>query len=126
MIDNVLNNLDKVKTIGNGKYKACCPAHDDSNPSLSITEKGDKILFKCWAGCSTQDILDSTGLTWNDLFLKPLTNEQRSQRKQALTESELNTERLVLEIARQDREKGYKLSQQDLQREQEAWHRVNG
>lgn len=35
-------------------FLAHCPAHEDSTPSLSITESGGKILVHCHAGC-TQD-----------------------------------------------------------------------
>jgi hypothetical protein len=31
---------------------ACCPAHDDTDPSLDITEKNSRVLFVCRAGCS--------------------------------------------------------------------------
>ena len=42
-IEEFLLKLEKVKKCGNG-YTACCPAHKDKNPSLSITEKDGKIL----------------------------------------------------------------------------------
>lgn len=38
-------------------YKACCPAHDDTNPSLSIGTKDGKTVFKCFAGCSQEAVL---------------------------------------------------------------------
>jgi DNA primase len=44
---------------------ACCPAHDDRNPSLSIREADGKILLHCHAGCSQGDViaaLESRGL----------------------------------------------------------------
>ena len=34
-----------------------CPAHDDRTPSLSICERGGKVLVKCWAGCSQQEVI---------------------------------------------------------------------
>lgn len=34
-----------------------CPAHDDANPSLSITEKDGKILFRCHSGCDQRAVL---------------------------------------------------------------------
>lgn len=39
---------------------AACPAHDDNNPSLSIS-KGDRqpIVLKCHAGCSQEQVLGS-------------------------------------------------------------------
>lgn len=34
-----------------------CPAHDDSNPSLSVTEKDGKVLVKCHGGCSQERVI---------------------------------------------------------------------
>ncbi len=54
----------------NGKgWKACCPAHDDHNPSLSITERDGKILVHCHAGCSQESVISALkklGL-WNGI-----------------------------------------------------------
>ena len=39
-------------------WMACCPAHDDTKPSLSICEtKTGKVLFHCHAGCSQIEVL---------------------------------------------------------------------
>lgn len=63
--------LKKIKRQGEG-YLACCPAHDDKTPSLSIKESIDgKILIHCFAGCDTTSILSAMGLAEQDLFLKP-------------------------------------------------------
>ena len=51
------------------EVRARCPAHDDSNPSLSLREAEDgKVLIICHAGCATPDIMDALGLTMQDLF----------------------------------------------------------
>jgi putative DNA primase/helicase len=34
-----------------------CPAHDDSSPSLSVRVGDHSLLFKCFAGCDTLDVL---------------------------------------------------------------------
>ena len=50
-------------------WKAKCPAHDDREPSLSINKGADhRILIKCQAGCSTDDVLAALGMTYHDLF----------------------------------------------------------
>ena len=50
-------------------FKALCPAHDDSNPSLSINEGTDgRILIKCHAGCKIEDIVTKVGLKMVDLM----------------------------------------------------------
>lgn len=68
-LDKVLNRLDKVKSAGVDKWKACCPAHDDKNPSLAISETSEGVvLLKCWAGCTTKEIVSAMGLELRDLF----------------------------------------------------------
>lgn len=52
---------------GNG-WKARCPAHDDTVPSLSITKDGGNWLLCCHAKCATDEILRTVGLAWSDLF----------------------------------------------------------
>ncbi len=57
-----------LKKSGSG-YAVCCPAHDDSNPSLSVSEGQDgKILLKCFGGCSIEAICSSLGVQISDLF----------------------------------------------------------
>ncbi len=67
-IESILNRLDKVKSNSNG-YLACCPAHDDHSPSLSISEgDGGRVLLKCFAGCKPEAIVSALGLALSDLF----------------------------------------------------------
>lgn len=56
---------DIARALGGAKrhgveWDARCPAHDDANPSLSLREGDDgKILFRCHAGCSQQQVFDA-------------------------------------------------------------------
>jgi hypothetical protein len=61
-------HLPRFRTIGHDRSIACCPAHEDKNPSLTIRETGEKILVYCWAGCSVSDICSAIGITVADLF----------------------------------------------------------
>ena len=54
--------------IPNG-WNVICPAHQDKNPSLSLTQEGLRILVHCQAGCKTEDVLKPKGLTISDLLL---------------------------------------------------------
>jgi hypothetical protein len=57
------------RVTGSGRQrKAQCPAHDDRDPSLSITDGMERVLLNCRAGCATEDILAALGLGWPDLF----------------------------------------------------------
>jgi putative DNA primase/helicase len=66
-----------AKALGNGKeqpsgkgWLTCCPAHEDSNPSLSIKDSTDHygrpdVFLKCFAGCdykAVQTALRAKGL----------------------------------------------------------------
>lgn len=67
-LDNVLGRLEGVKS-HNGYYMALCPGHDDSKASLSVGQGDDgRVLVKCHAGCSTDDVLRAVSLTRADLF----------------------------------------------------------
>jgi len=61
-----LQALDR-RIIGDGS--ACCPAHADSRPSLSLAETADgTLLMFCHAGCTTDEVLAELGLTESALF----------------------------------------------------------
>jgi putative DNA primase/helicase len=66
-IDRILSLLPSAKKTASG-WQARCPAHDDKNPSLSITEKNGTALLFCHAGCPVEKILQSLGLQTRDLF----------------------------------------------------------
>lgn len=68
-ISDLLARLYGVRKTGQDRWQALCPAHDDHNPSLSITLDGDKILLKCFAGCSVEQICSALGIEVKDLFL---------------------------------------------------------
>lgn len=68
MIESILLQLNKVKRAGSNRWLACCPAHEDRQPSLSISMGNEGILLKCFAGCETSDVAGALGLTMRDLF----------------------------------------------------------
>jgi len=59
----------RIRVLSAGRYMCQCPAHPDTNPSLSMLETTDgRLLLKCHAGCDTRDILSELGLRFSDLF----------------------------------------------------------
>ena len=79
-LDTVLSRLDKVKSYGNNKWLAICPAHNDKRPSLNIKLTDDgKILIKCWAGCEITAIVTALGLELQDLFPDKISYTKRSK-----------------------------------------------
>lgn len=71
----ILSHLSKVRRMGPDRWMACCPAHQDKSPSLSIRECSDgRVLIHCWTGCGANDVLDAIGLTFDALFPEKLTD----------------------------------------------------
>jgi hypothetical protein len=69
----LLDRLTRVRQSAPGRWMACCPAHEDGGPSLSIRETDDgRVLIHCFAGCGAGDVLHAVGLRMSDLFDKPI------------------------------------------------------
>ena len=130
MIDDLLSRLDKVKSNGRNQWTACCPAHDDRDPSLAVKVLSDgRILIKCFAGCGAADVVHSVGLTMSDLFpdgcLGELKGWQQLQDiRDKKKDAKLDKDRMILEMAKSDRASGKRLSPKDLEREKQAYLRV--
>jgi hypothetical protein len=71
----ILDRLQRAKQTGPGRWIACCPAHDDRTPSLSIRELEDgRVLLHDFGGCETGDVLAAIGMQFSDLFDGPLSH----------------------------------------------------
>lgn len=69
MIEDILSRLEKVRKTGPNNWLACCPAHDDNSPSLTLHAADDgRILVKCFAECSFEEIVGAVGLGWEPWF----------------------------------------------------------
>lgn len=51
----LLNKPQKTPT----GWKACCPAHDDRNPSLFLADGKDGLALVCYAGCEYRNIVQA-------------------------------------------------------------------
>lgn len=100
-LDKVLSCLDKVKSAGTNKWKACCPAHDDKHPSLAISETSEGVvLLKCWAGCTTKEIVSAIGLELRDLF------PGEKQTRRGPSKAAIEHERMVFRIGQSLQQQG--------------------
>lgn len=82
-LDELLPRLDAIRSRGNGRHAARCPAHADKNPSLSVSEGERGILLRCWSGCTVAEICGSLGIEQRDLFFDAL-DSNPSQRREAI------------------------------------------
>lgn len=67
-VEDILNRLPKVKKTGKDRWIACCPAHEDRTPSLSIAERDGTTLLHCFGGCSPEDVMGAIGMEMHELF----------------------------------------------------------
>lgn len=63
-VEDALNKAG-MKAGSQGMWQ--CPSHSDKTPSLSVNQKGAKVLLHCFAGCEATTILAALGLTMADL-----------------------------------------------------------
>ncbi|MBQ3183981.1 MAG: hypothetical protein IJB57_09980 [Clostridia bacterium] len=93
-LNEFLSKLEKVKKINFSEYTASCPAHDDRNPSLSVSGKDGKILLHCHGGCTPEEIVSAMGLKMSDLFTeadrRPVC-DNRPERTHVYRDAEGNT-----------------------------------
>lgn len=130
-VEILLSGLHKVRRSSNNSWIACCPAHDDRTPSLSIKDIGDgKLLLNCLAGCDTEAILGALGLEWADImppnqpkehFIKPA--KQRVYATDALRV--IGFEGQIVCLAAYDLRKGIVPKEADMQRLELAMQRIN-
>lgn len=65
--DEVLNYFTVKKKSGHSA-QCLCPAHEDKEASLTITEGDDgRVLLYCHAHCQTERVLEAAGLTFADI-----------------------------------------------------------
>lgn len=100
-LETLLSRLEKVSRLGGGRYKARCPAHQDRDPSLSIGEGQDgRILIKCFAGCTPDDITAAVGMELWDLAPPNLKNYRSMMEHVHRRTPQQQQEDRVLELAR--------------------------
>lgn len=79
--ESFLNLFDHRKKSGEG-YLVRCPAHDDRNPSLSVSAGSDRNLYHCHAGCLSEEVRQALGIEKRDLFFStPLQEPGKQKRK---------------------------------------------
>lgn len=71
--DALLAACRKVRKTGAESWVACCPAHEDKSPSMTVRETADgMVLLHCFAGCSFESIIGAAGIQADDLFPEKL------------------------------------------------------
>ena len=126
----LLSRLTRVIPRGKLQWSCRCPAHDDKGPSLSVKEEPDgRVLVHCFAGCSVEDVLDSVGLTFSDLYPEKATETRVKPSApyagRAAMEA-LAFECLIVAVAARGLIAGQKPTEQDVSRLIDAVSRIEG
>ena len=120
MLEEILNHLDKVKKTPSG-YVACCPVHDDKNPSMSVTEKDGVVLMYCFScGANGLDVANSLQISPSALFtdvMMPVTMTRRLK-------SDLQTDAYVISIYESTKQSNGRLTYNDFKRYKLARERI--
>lgn len=126
-VHDFIARLDGVRSTGVDRWSAKCPAHQDKSPSLSVRGMGDgRILFHCFAGCESYDVLLSMGLLFRDVMPENL-GEFKPVRAAFSAYDALNglaAESLVIAICASDIANGRPLDAEDAQRVRIAAGRI--
>ena len=116
--DDFLARLERVSRNGENSWRCQCPAH--GGHSLSVKLIDGRILLKCWAGCETAEVLSALGLSFADLFERPL-GEFKPLQRSPWTRSDIHElvmrEALLIAIVSSDVLEQRTISETD-------WHRL--
>lgn len=120
-VQAILDRLEKVRATGPNRWSACCPAHKDKTPSLSITETSEgKILLKCFAECDVDQIVGSIGMELSDLFPPDTASYSGPKKVRLITPSQaldvIAAECELVWTAAQNLAAGHTLKPKDLER----------
>ena len=127
-LNTLLSRLEKVQSIGNGRYKALCPAHEDRSPSLAIKGDDDRVLLHCFCGCDTADVLGAIGLTFADIMPNKSIGNVKKDRKPFYAMDVLGiirNEAILTYIYASEMAKGLTLNSNDKDRLLLAASRIN-
>lgn len=129
-VDELLSKLQKVKRTGAGRWIACCPAHNDKSPSLSVRlADDDRILIHCFAGCELASVLGAVALNFSDIMPTSLLGHKRSERAPFTATDALRCisfEAKIVALCAIKILQGKKLSIKDKERLIKANERING
>jgi hypothetical protein len=121
-IDLILPLLTKVRPRRPGQWSACCPAHEDKSPSLSVRENTDgAVLVHCLAGCSADAVVAALGMDMAALYPPRAKSGREPQRQpRLLTAGQalelLDNEANLVAVAAGNIANGVTLTQPDLDR----------
>ena len=129
-LETLLSRLQKVKRTSSNSWIACCPAHDDKSPSLTIKDAGNgMLLMKCFASCGTEDVLGAIGMEFKDIMPEKVVNNYVAPSIPKIYATDalraIQFESRILMLAFYSVRRGAKLNDVDMARCETAMERIN-
>jgi len=129
MIADILPRLEKVRRTGRSNWIACCPAHEDRSPSMTLHETDDgRILCRCWAGCGFAEIVAAVGMGWDPWFPPKSSQDALQPIRRPFPAGDvleaIADESMVVAVAAANVALGVELKDEDLWRVWEAHVRI--
>lgn len=126
---NILERLEKVRQTSPDSWRCQCPCGHKSPSQMTVKELPDgRVLIHCFAGHSPADIMQSLDLGLGDLFEEPLQDRiqplymaRQEKRQLATIHDKIKSCQLRLDMAKDMRKEGIKLTQDDLRTEHDAF-----
>jgi hypothetical protein len=128
-LDNFISRLSKAKRTGNDSYIACCPAHADKSPSMTVREVEDgMLLVHCFAGCGIDDIAGAIGFSISDLMPDKQPDELRKSRRIPFSPSDVlacaKNDAALLYVVMCDLDKGILLTEKQVKEAKKSAARI--
>lgn len=119
MLRDILPKLQKAHQKGE-RWWACCPVHNDKNPSMTLKEEDGKVLIHCFScQANGQQVAEALGLPGSVLF--------RDSKRQAIPQKVLEKAKedaYFIEIYEEQKRKGGRITTNDWKRYRTAKERV--
>lgn len=130
MIADILPRLEKVRQTGRGNWIACCPAHEDRSPSLTLHEAQDgRILVRCHAGCNFEEIVNAVGFGYEPWFPPKQEGDFKPAIKRGFPAADVleavQFETQLVAVAASNVANGITLTVEDKERLMTAYHRIS-
>jgi hypothetical protein len=131
VIEDILAQLEKVKRTGKSNWMACCPAHEDRSPSMTIGEGSEgRVVVRCFAGCTIEEIVNAVGLGWEPWFPpKPISTDFAPPIRRRFPAGDvleaLHAETMVVSVSAANLAQGVELTSADRDRLKVASYRIS-
>jgi hypothetical protein len=124
----LLSRLEGVRQTSSNTWRARCPSHGSKGRTLAVKDDNGKVLVRCFAECSVDEIVGAVGLKLEDLFPpRPTSDFVKGERRPFPAADILRCvaeEVMIAWVISRDMERGRTIPAFDFERLTEANRRI--